>query len=100
MIFIMSIYQVSLKQCRDLISFLQIHNQGFKFEVMFLERCTNAFSIGIYEDEDVYIIFMWRRLYGDFDFENIFWQNSRPFFKHENKHTLLDSSSIQYSIFE
>ena len=58
MIFIMSIYQVSLKQCRDLISFLQIHNQGFKFEVMFLERCTNAFSIGIYEDEDVYIIFM------------------------------------------
>ena len=54
----MSIYQVSLKQCRDLISFLQIHNQGFKFEVMFLERCTNAFSIGIYEDEDVYIIFM------------------------------------------
>ena len=42
-----SIAQVPIKQWRDLISLLQIQNHKFKFKIAFLERCTNAYSIGI-----------------------------------------------------
>ena len=50
-----SIHQVS-KQCRDLISLLQIQNQRFKFEIVFLERLTNAYSIAM--KTKMYILFL------------------------------------------